>query len=239
MCLASSLHALAAQSVVQTVAAPTSEWLKAWYVAYAVLEVLYFLSTIGLFAVACYGLKQLTLSKQLADANSKREAVRLAANQCKYFAEEVVLLLDAAIREYKQKRATFLTPPQQPAYLLKDGEFVQANYNGNLVAAEWPVVADAIVKYLNSVESFAIPFAAGVAADDIGFQETSASFCSGLSYMMPAIYHLRVVQNVKYPSALKLFCIWNNRMAANAMTPVMRQMQELIKASEKNKIEPL
>src|SRR5713101_853400 len=102
-----------------------------WFaVARAVLELLYFASGVGILAAACYGLKQLKLTRDIADANSKREAVKLAAVQCRYFAEQAVPALNDMFVEYRKSRLTFLAPQQQqPAFVLKEGEFVQAKYD--------------------------------------------------------------------------------------------------------------
>jgi len=42
-----------------------------------------------------------------------------------------------------------------------------------------------------------------------------------------------------YFSMLKLYCLWNNRMAAKALTPIMKQFQEMIQSAEKGKINPI
>jgi len=38
---------------------------------------------------------------------------------------------------------------------------------------------------------------------------------------------------------LKLWNIWHDRIAAQALTPAMKGIQELIDAAEKNKIKPI
>jgi hypothetical protein len=232
-----------------------SGWVTTWHWTHGVLETLYFLSSIGILIAAWKGLGQLKLAKdlatstkELADANSRREAVRLAAIQCKYFAEEVVPAFTALTKKYLDEKLTFLAakpqppPPAQPVpphYLLKDGDFVQATHDKDLVEKEWLKVANEVVAHLNKLESFAIPFAAGVATDEIGFQEVAPVFCSTVATMMPAIYHLRMTQGAMYFSTLKLYCLWNNRMAAKALAPVMKQFQEMIQSVEKAKINPI
>ncbi|MFZ0859893.1 MAG: hypothetical protein WAN18_04370, partial [Candidatus Sulfotelmatobacter sp.] len=47
------------------------------------------------------------------------------------------------------------------------------------------------VTYLNALEAFAIPFAAGVADEDIGYRETARPFCQGALAYMPVIFQLR------------------------------------------------
>jgi hypothetical protein len=123
---------------------------------------------------------------------------------------------------------------------LEKGDFKQVSYDINRVHPEWPRVGTCIVHFLSKAESFAIPFAEGVADDRIGFQETAASFIAAISAFMPAIYYLRKTQNVGYASVLKLWNIWHDRMVAKALTPeVMKRIQDLIQAAEKNKIKPI
>jgi hypothetical protein len=85
----------------------------------------------------------------------------------------------------------------------------------------------------------AIPFAAGVADDGIGFQETAASFVSTINVYVPAIYYLRQTQGVRYASVLKLWNIWHDRLVALALAPAIKGIQELIHAAEKNKIKAI
>jgi hypothetical protein len=235
-----------------------TDWHHVWQTSKSVLEALYFLSGIGIFIAACYAAKQVRLAsdqlkiasdqlrttKEIADANSRRESVKLAGEFCKYYADEVIPALDKTLRKYAAEKCTFIPvnqPAQQPpAFVLRDGDFLQVNYEINKVLPEWPKVADEIVSFLNKAESFAIPFAAGVADDAIGFQETAASFINGINTFMSAIYFLRMTQKVRYASVLKLWNIWHDRIVAKALTPeVMKGIQDLIDAAQKNTIKPI
>src|SRR6266481_9071486 len=76
-----------------------------------------------------------------------------------------------------------------PAFVIKDGDFAQVNYDIKRVTPEWTKVNNEVVAFLNKSESFVIPFAAGVADDAIGFQETAASFVSTINFVTPVIYY--------------------------------------------------
>lgn len=73
----------------------------------------------------------------------------------------------------------------------------------------------------DTLESFAIPFAAGVADDDTGFMETAPAFIKGVQLVMPAIYYLRTTQGSRWSSVLKLFEIWDrsDRSPSNRIRP--------------------
>jgi len=143
----------------------------------------------------------------------------------------------------KAECSSFHMPPsqpnQQPAFVLNDGEFIRADFDIKRVNAEWAKIGQSTVNFLNSAESFAIPFAAGVADDAIGFQETASAFCLGISRCLPAIFYLKQTEAVPFKSALTLFCVWNNRKAAQVAAPLLQNMQQVILAAEKNKIKPI
>jgi hypothetical protein len=219
----------------------------------AVLELLYFLSGIGVVVAVGLAFKQvraavgqlriaseqLSLTKTLAEANNRREAVKLASDLCRYFAEHVVPALTALVQQCRTQGVTFYGLPPKPAFALKDGEFTQADFDMKTLAVEIPKVDKEIIEYLNALESFAIPFAAGVAADDIGFQETAHAFCTGVTMCMPAVFFVMTTQGVQFASLRKLYNIWNDRIMAKAMAPAVKQMQQFIEETAKKKIDTI
>lgn len=215
----------------------------------AILEILYFVSGVGILIVASLGLRQvrvglqqLKLTKDLADASNRRESVKLAAQQSRYFAEFVIPAFAEMIELYRKQNLTFIDAHlnrQPPAYLLKDGKFVSTNFDAQLIKDEIPRLDNAIVTYLNAAESFAIPFAAGVASDEIGFQETSAAFCFGMNWCMPALFFYCQTQGVGYPSALTLYNIWNDRRAALVVAPFLKGLQDWLEAAGKKRIKDI
>jgi hypothetical protein len=175
------------------------DWNSVWHWIRPVLEALYFISGVGIFAAAaCYAARQVSIAsrqlqlaseelrftKDIAEANSNRESVKLAAQFCKSFADEIVPAFQEFAHKYKELNLTFLTPDvpqQQPWFVVRDGDFQQATYDLGKITPHWDKIAVEMVKYLYKAEAFAIPFAAGVADDQIGFQETAVAFCSATS----------------------------------------------------------
>jgi hypothetical protein len=134
----------------------------------------------------------------------------------------------------------FLEATQAVApFVVHNGDFGQVNYDLHRVTeVEWESTKAEIVACANAMESFAIPFAERVADDPIGFQETAPVFIATLNFMIPAIYFLRMTQGSRYSSVLKLFNIWNNRVAANALAPLLHGMQQMV-AEANNPLQPI
>ncbi|MEK5374521.1 hypothetical protein [Paenibacillus sp. FSL P2-0173] len=56
----------------------------------SVLEITYFITSSLLFIIAIIGLQQLSIARNSAKMNAKREAYKLAAEQCSYYLEVIV-----------------------------------------------------------------------------------------------------------------------------------------------------
>ena len=212
--------------------------------ARGVLEVLYFGSGVVIAYAAIRALKQirigseqLRMTRDIADLSAKREAIKLASEQCRYYAERTMALAVPLVEEYTRLRLTFLSGPSQ--FTIQNGEITGVNFDLKLLDAEVPRIIVPLVHFLNALEAFAIPFAAGVADDDLGFQETAISFCQTAQVYMPALFQMRRNNNGRFESAIKLYDAWNKRLAARALGPVVKTLEELNRAAEQAKIKPL
>jgi len=231
------------------------DWRSVWQSIRSVLEAFYFLAGISVGTAAWFVLKQVRLAsdqlittKQIAEKTALREAVKLASDQLKYFTERVVPAQTEAVNKYKVEHCTFLTPdPVQPgvqpvpAFVVNaNGDFAQANFNlAKITPEQWERVKMELVVFANSLENYAVPFAAGVADDATGFQETAPVFLSVMQTFMPVFYYLRSTQGARYASALKLFNIWNTRIAANVLAQVLPGIQKMIQGGQSNQIPPI
>jgi hypothetical protein len=83
-----------------------------------------------------------------------------------------------------------MPPPGQPPFLIADGEFTAQHFDVKTVFDELHK-SDRGVLYLNCLEAFAIPFAAGLADEEIGYRETARPFCQGMNEVMPVLFVLR------------------------------------------------
>lgn len=185
-------------------------------------------------------MQQISLTKQIAKKNARRESVKLAADLCTYFAETVIPQIGVATEEYNASQLLYLavtSPPGQASFVLKDGEIVSHHFNEKQLP-EGPKHKEA-VKCVNVLEAFAIPFAAGVADEDIGYRETARGFCQGVRNFMPLIYQFRVTHAGRFESVIKLYEIWNGRLFAEMSGPTLKAIQEAVKKGESGQIKPI
>jgi hypothetical protein len=81
----------------------------------------------------------------------KRESVKLAAQFCKSFADEIVPAFQEFVHKYKELNLTFLTPDvpqQQPWFVVRDGDFQQATYDLGKITPHWDKIAVEMVSTL-------------------------------------------------------------------------------------------
>lgn len=209
-----------------------------WFVVLrSILEVLYFIAGIAIAGLAYRGLEQLRITKQIASTNAKREAIKLAVEQCRYFAEKILQERLSFVNSYKELRLTFLSP--DPTFIIKDGEITELNFNAQAMIKEINSINIVYVGLMNALEAFAIPFVARVADDELGYTETAYAFLEVARPCMPGIDLLRKTNSGKFESILKLYETWNKRVDAEKMVPALKHMQEAIAAAEKSKIKAI
>lgn len=213
-------------------------WQTCWFAAFrAVLELLYFASGIAIAIAAFWALEQIRLTKQIARTNARRESVKLAADLCTYYAETVVPKMTLAVEEHNASSLGYLSVTAQPSFVIKDGEILNTKFN-TAKLAEGPS-HKAGIACVNVLEAFAIPFAAGVADEDIGYRETGISFCRAVTTFMPLMFQLRTTNSGRFESAVRLYEIWNGRLFAEMSGPALKAMQEAVKKGESGQIKPI
>lgn len=200
----------------------------------AILELLSFLAAPVVAAAAFWGLKQLGISKGIANTTAKREAFKLAADECRYYAKEIIPLSIKARNEYQRLGLTFANTV--PTFIIDKGQILNHNFDLPLLHKELPQMGDTLVAYLNAVEGFALFFTSGVADEDIGFQETASAFCQAASAHMPDYFYMRHIKAAQYVSTIKLYELWGRRLMANSISPNIKPMQDFVREVGKQKI---
>jgi hypothetical protein len=205
-----------------------------------ILETVYFLSSLGIVTGVWVAVRQLRLTRKIADTNVKRESAKLAADQCRYLADVVVPAFEKFTKKYNTAGLTFLSKrlqAGQPLIQLTNGEFANPNHDPAALVKEWAIVQLELIEYLNAIEYFAMPFSAGVADEKVAFPVAALPFIAGVNTGVIGLYQLRTMGAGRYESTLKLYTVWFLRLASAAAASAVPQMQQLIKNAATNKID--
>jgi hypothetical protein len=203
----------------------------------AALELLFFISNMVIAAAVVFGLKQISLTKKIATSDARRESLKFAAERCQYYADKCVSAHNAVLAEQNRLKINFLAVGLQFTIVNKQIQFLTP-FNEQVYAAQYDRMRPPILDCCNGMEAFAIPFAAGVADDELGFQETAASFCNLVEQLIGMIAVLRKT-GARYESTLVIYERWKSRLVAQSLEGQMKQMQAIHRqASEKGKVKP-
>jgi hypothetical protein len=200
-----------------------------------VLETLYYIAAIALAIFAFKGLEQLKITKEIAKTNAKRESFKLAAEECRYFAEKFVPLSNAL----HEKCATLkLNSFSNPTFEMVNGEIASHNFAEAALAADFQKCSSDIIACLNCIEAFAIFFAAGIAEESVAYRETGMTFCSTIKKFMPAIYMFRKY-GVRYESTVTLYKMWSDRIASEALLKARKTIDNSLRDLKTEGIKPI
>lgn len=209
-------------------------------------------STFGLLVVAGLGLRQLGLAKKglqqsadLARTAAKREAYKLAADQCSKYMEEIVPLMDKCDHELNDlgvsellqsfsvkvhKSGIYVSPPKElPKAIAK-------KLQGNEVVLS-------VLPVHNALETFAVMFTTGVAAEEGAFSSVGSSFCYNVRKHVPLI--LPYAGSPGYPgtghyqNALQLFMSWQQRIDQQELLAKKESLSKQLSESHDIKIPPI
>lgn len=197
-----------------------------------ILEIIYFLSGPTIAVIAIIGLKQITVAKENSVLSAKRESLKLAAEQCKYYYERIIPLqneLDIAIKE---NNVIFFEKSKVEVFA---DSFKVLPYAEDKKGAL--VVAPQITAVLNMMESFATYFVSRVADEKVAFTSIGATFCGETKMLLPII--ALASSGKHYNNLIKLFLLWNSRQEKHDLLRDKQKLEERINSISNKVIKPL
>lgn len=215
----------------------TLKWLNEWLVLLRpVFETLFFLSGVAVAIIALKGLEQLRIAKETAKTSARREAFKLAADECRNFAERIIPLSQPVADHCKKLN---LTSFSNPKFKISGGEIIETTFSAAAILADIAKCADSLMSFLNSMEAFAIFFTSGIADESVAYRETGLEFCRLAAIYMPAIWYLRENNLPRYESTVKLYELWNARKESEALLKTQKSIDQSLKALKKDAIKPI
>jgi hypothetical protein len=169
----------------------------------SILEILYFVTSPFILAVAIIGLKQLTISKENAKINAKRDSFKLAAEQSKYYFEYIIPKLNDIDESMNKVKLASLGE----ADVSMSGKELILKYklNPNIHID----LMSQIVETLNVIEGVAIFFTSGVAEEKVAFSTIGKTFTNSMEKFLAFICDVQ--KDGYYHNILELYILWNDR----------------------------
>jgi hypothetical protein len=198
----------------------------------SILEIIYFLSGPALVIAAIYGLKQLKLAseqnkqiRQTRILNSTREAYTLAGDQCKYYLENIIPLINKLDQIIKDKNLDFF---EKSEVKIKGEQISVKPYMAdNSLDKVFEECLEELHTVVNYIEGFSVFFVSGVAADNVGFNTLGRTYTSTVKRLLPFI--IPFGQDGTYKHTKSLFITWYSRIEKDNLLKEKAEVEKKLK----------
>lgn len=199
------------------------------------LEWLNYLSGIAVAIIAGIGLRQLTIAKETARTNSKREAFRLAADQCAFYLQHIIPLQNELDKQIEEKKVQFF----EKAKITIDEQGIRMESTATKEDFEaLIVIAESSLPVYNAMEAFALFFTSGVADERAAFSTVGTTFCHSVRGYLPDLMVSGGGDNY-CKNLLRLFYMWNSRIEAQKLAKERESIDAKMGKMNKTFIRPI
>lgn len=195
-----------------------------WEILLHILEAISFIATTGLCIVAAVGLKQLRISKQVANISAKRDAIRSANEQVQFFIKEIIPSMNELNALIKKKGVTFL---KDSKFTIIKGENIEVSLmpRGDEGVKQFNIIGPAVSKLMNDLELAASVFVSGLADERVGFKSIGKAYCNYIETFMP-VMALANNKDGYYQNAIELYRFWNSKFEKLSLEEQQKRITE-------------
>lgn len=200
------------------------------------LENAYFVGGVVIAIASIVALYQIILTKRIARSNAMREAYRLAAEQCAFFAADILPLLSSVKKEFISAGITINSKAK-----VRDEKGGFAVNLSDIDLSDIDKINKMITPpglLLNRLEAFALYFVTGVASEKAGFNTLGSVYCDIVKEFMPYIA-LVADDELTYPHVGSLYKIWKQRKERIRLTMDKAKIEKKLKETPKVTINPI
>ena len=183
------------------------------------LEATYFITGGPLLALFAFlALKQIQVAKQTSKTISKREAYRIAAEQAKSYATEIIPLINALDVQLKEHDLSF----EDAEIKIENGKIKVRKKWSESDREKMIAVAPSLLMLINHLETWALFFVSGVASERVAFSSVGPSFVSCIRPLLPAF--IGMTESGHYKNIMRLFMMWHDRVEKIKLTKERKQI---------------
>lgn len=208
----------------------------------SILEIIYLLSGPALVFAAFYGLKQIKVATEQFEEtrktrmlNSKREAYTIAGEQCKYYLETIIPLLNKLDKIIDDKKLEYFEKSE--VIINQDSLSVKPYMANNALDKVFEECLEELHTAINFIEGFSVFFVSGVAADNVGFNTLGRTYTNSVRKLLPIIIPFGKDGSFQHTKAL--FVTWNSRIENEALLKEKADVEEKIKKQKTITIDPI
>lgn len=200
-----------------------------------ILEICYYLSSIALVIIAAIGLKQISVAKETRQITSKREAFRIAAEQCNHYLEKIIPAINNLNQVITDKNLDYFT---KSLVEIENGKISLTPYTeNNTFRKSIESSVEEIMIATNLLEGFSLYFVSGVASEIVGFNTLGKTFVNSVRGFLP--YYVPVSEDGSYKHTLELFVTWHTRIENEGLNREKEKIEKKILSTKTISINPI
>jgi hypothetical protein len=197
-----------------------------------VLEIIYYLASVGLLIGVLIALKQLKLMKKDFQTTNHRASIEKSMEYLNLFATEFIPKAGSTISSIRNKNVQFYKGPINKEFRFDNNCSLASKYiKSNLDAA---YECDA-VSILNRFEYFSAAFVSGLANEELAFNPLAKLYCNYIEDLYIVLCSLRKDEDgYAFDYTVELYNIWKSRLEKNALEKKRSKLDdEMSKIQEK------
>ncbi len=199
-----------------------------------ILEYIYLLSSPAIVFVAYKALGQIKITREIARTNSKREAFKVTAQECRYFSEKIIPLIDALDEKIENLDIQFFTKSEVKIEnnSIQVKPFVKYKHHNDT----FDEISLNLVSLMNSLSDFSMFFISGVADERLAYNSVSTTYCGTIEKLAPILVP---AAGDDAESTLRLYMIWHNRKEKEEAIKEKKKLDKKIKENSSVTIKPI
>jgi hypothetical protein len=176
----------------------------------SILEGLYFIASVGLFATVIIGLRQLNLLKEDIKTKNKRASVEKSIEYLHWFAKDYIPKTIEVTGKVRSKNIQRYDGPINTEFLFDAQCNIDSGTIHDNITAYIEAGADSL---LNEMEFVSAAFVNGLADEELAFNPLAQYYCQMVEELYPTLCYMRDDSNVTlYSNIIRLYKIWKGRL---------------------------
>ncbi|MEZ8827034.1 hypothetical protein AB6E04_22050 [Vibrio amylolyticus] len=185
-----------------------------------ILNIIYLLSGPTLVVIAYLALGQIKVAKlqleeqkNIAQIQSKRDALKLMSEQVAAFNNVILQLENELDDKIESESIEFFDKAE--VSISEEGISINLEELGSLEELD-PIIPE-LTKFANSLDSLSVNFLSGVADEEQAFRAIGLNYCDSVKDILPFLVMANNYNEHSYANSLQLFMIWHNRLEVMSM----------------------
>lgn len=206
------------------------------------LEIAYLISGPLIAVIAYLALGQIRLAKKQLEEQkkslsitSKRDALKLTADQITMYGEKIIPLQNALDEKLNAEGVEVL---EKFRVEFESGAIKVIPPKEEIKFEDFTCFAKEFIAVANTMESFSTYFASGVADEKVAYLSLGSTFCSSMKKMTPILIPLGN-NGRRFSASLRLYSIWGSRLEGEALEKQRNEIDKKLKSKEQVSVKVL